>query len=74
MSQIPRILNVKLKKTNFYTIQNPGPFTGSPFPADISHLDIIRGNYGLFYRGGKIGIVYELVDIGNNVVVSKSRY
>ena len=71
MSQVPRILNVKLKKTNFYTVQDPGPFTGVASPANLNDYEIIRGTYGLYYRGGKIGTVYELINIGNNVLVIK---
>jgi len=75
VAQIPKLLN---KTTLTKTITNPqygnqisGPTVGRVPPADIMGYEIKKGNYDLFYRGAKIGTVYELVNVGNNKYVIK---
>jgi hypothetical protein len=73
MSQIPIILYPQTSPKVFSvgTIQNEGPVTGKASPDDLSDYETISGNFSLFYKGGKIGTVYELVIINGKKVVKE---
>ena len=73
MSQIPTILypQTSPKVSSVGSIQNEGPVTGRAPPGDLNDYDTIDGNFSLFYKGGKIGTVYDLVIINGKKVVKE---
>jgi hypothetical protein len=73
MSQIPKLRRPSLTPKVFAVgvVQSEGPSAGGISPADLNGYEVIDGTYVLYYKGGRIGTAYGLVEIDGKSIIKE---
>jgi hypothetical protein len=73
MSQVPKLRKPQITPNvqSVGTTQSVGPSAGGVAPANLNGYETIDGTYALYYKGGKFGTAYELVQIHNKNIVKE---